>query len=465
MSDQHCDKDAGMTENTFPVYKVDVIVQFYRTEVLTGQEAKHFTKNDITPNPKSESIQRLYMRILQLLFRFKPECHYTVPLSENIQYPMLYEWVTPIMSVYMRMCQFLPLCHVYDFSLNDLLNPKAKRTITTLSAIQNFLHFRKQRLELTAAHQQSFRSDMDRLQAYTREIKEAEKKIEKLTIIPPEQQAEAKELASALAELTTNTQQEYQDVSAMNEKVAQCKTEIAELSQKLSQRRVEVATLKDEIVKLKSQIVESPEELRNEMERMKENVKNIKMSKDLADERLVELQMLVQCAGQVEAEIQVLLKQLQDLQNSMCQTNQQKEKVQDLAAMNEALQKELRSSSTEEGQLKRALAMKFDKESKHQIRRQKKKEVKDQQVKNIYGQYDKIHEKREEVVKIIEETNRETKQFKEKMQKLREKCNQRSQKAQEIYEHLLNTLEQYNKRIESIVLETNADISKMKLHF
>lgn len=41
-----------MAENTFPVYKVDAIVQFYRTEVLTGQEAKHFTKNDITPSPK-----------------------------------------------------------------------------------------------------------------------------------------------------------------------------------------------------------------------------------------------------------------------------------------------------------------------------------------------------------------------------------------------------------------------------
>lgn len=447
------------------MYKVDAIVQFYRTEVLIGQEAKHFTKSDITPTPKAESIQRLYMRVLQLLFRFRQECHYTVPLSENVQYPMLYEWVTPVMSVYTRMCQFLPFCHVYDFSLNDLLNPKLKRTVTILSAIQNFLHFRKQRLEVTAAHQQSFRSDMDRLQAYTREIKEAEKKIEKLTTIPPEQQAEAKELAAALAELTTNTQHEYQDVTAMTEMVAQCKTEIAEISQKLTQRKVDVATLKDEMSKLKSQIVESPEELKNEMERMKENVKSIKMSKELADERLVELQMLVQCAGQVEAEIQVLLKQLQDLQSSMCKTNQQKEEVQRLAAMNETMQKELKSMSNEEVQMKRALAMKLDKQSKNQIRRQKKKDVKDQQVKNIYGQYDKIHQKREEYVKKIEESNRETKQFKEKMQELREKCNQHTQKAQEIYERLLTTLEQYNKRIENIVVETNADTLKMKSHF
>ncbi|XP_065129088.1 kinetochore protein Nuf2-like isoform X1 [Paramisgurnus dabryanus] len=466
MAAQQYEKEAaGMSRNTFPVYKVDAIVQFYRTEVLTGQEAKHLTKNDITPNPKAETIQRLYMRVLELIFRIKPECFYAMPLSENVQYPMLYEWVTPIMNVYTRMCQFLPICHVYDFSLNDVISPKAKRTIIILSAIQNFLIFRKQRLESTAAQQQSFRSDLERLQAYTREIKEAEKKIEKLSIIPPEQQAEAKELAAALTELTTNTQHEYQDVSAMNEKVAQCKTGIAEISQKLSQRRVEVATLKDEIVKLKSQIVESPEELRNEMERMKETVKNIKTSKDLADERLVELQMRVQCAGQVEAEIQVLLKQLQDLQDIICQTNQQKEKIQDLVALNEALQKELRSLSTEEAQLKRVLAMKLDKESKQQIRRLKKKEVKDQQVKNIYGQYDKIHEKREEVVKLIEEKNHETKQFNEKIHMLKEKCSQRTQKAQEIYDHLLTTLEQYNKRIESIVLETNADISKMKSNF
>ncbi|KAF4107220.1 kinetochore protein Nuf2 isoform X1 [Onychostoma macrolepis] len=464
MSDHQYGKD-DMAENTFPVYKVDAIVQFYRTEVLTGQEAKHFTKNDITPSPKAESIQRVYMRVLQLLFRFRPECHYTVPLSENVQHPMLYEWVSPIMSVYMRMCQFLPLCHVFDFSLNDLLNPKSKRTIVILSAIQNFLHFRKQRMEITADHQQSFRSDMDRLQAYTREIKEAEKKIEKLTTIPPEQQAEAKELAAVLAELNTNMQHEYQDLNAMNEKAAQCKTEVAEMSQKLTQRKVEVATLKDEMVKFKSQIVESPEELKNEMERMKENVKSIRMSKELADERLVELQMLVQCASQVEAEIQVLLKQLQDLQSSMCKTNQQKEEVQSLASMNETLQKELKSLSNEEVQLKRALAMKLDKESKQQIRRQKKREVKAQQVKNIYGQYDQIHQKREEIVKMIEESNRETKKFREKMQKLREKCNQQTQKAQEFYEHLLTTLEQYNKRIESIVVETNADTLKMKLHF
>ena len=41
-----------MSENTFPIYKVDAIVLFFRTEVLTAQEAKHFTKADLLPSPK-----------------------------------------------------------------------------------------------------------------------------------------------------------------------------------------------------------------------------------------------------------------------------------------------------------------------------------------------------------------------------------------------------------------------------
>ncbi len=48
----------------------------------------------------------------------------------------------------------------------------------------------------------------------------------------------------------------------------------------------------------------------------------------------------------------------------------------------------------------------------------------------FYRQYDKIHQKREEIVKMIEESNRETNKFREKMQKLREKCNQQTQRAQ-----------------------------------
>ncbi|XP_026200335.1 kinetochore protein Nuf2 [Anabas testudineus] len=454
-----------MTENTFPVYNADAIVNFYRTEVLTGQEAKHFTKSDLTPSPKPEAVQTLYMRVLHLLYRFRPECHSMVPLLENIQYPVYHEGATAIMSVYMRMRQFLPMCLVYDFSLNDLLAPKKQKTLTVLSAIMNFLHFRKQRMTMILEKQARFRADMDRLQAYTRANVEAEKKIEILTTIPPEQQAEADELAAALSELQTTTMHEYQEVNTINESIAEWKTKIADKTQKLAQIKVDVSSLKEEIGKLKSQIVESPEELKSQMEKMRENVKNIKNSIKETDERVVELQNMVQSVTHTEAEIQQMLNLLQDLESSMNNTKQRQEEHQELMIQYEKKQKELKNLCNEEGQLKRAQGMKLDKESKQNIRRQMKKEMKEQHVQDVLGQCNQIHQKREEMADKIQEISRETQQLKAKIQSLRDVCSKETEKAQALFDTLSASMDDLHRRIEMHVVELKQDVIKMSANF
>lgn len=59
--------------------------------------------------------------------------------------------------------------------------------------------------------------------------------------------------------------------------------------------------------------------------------------------------------------------------------------VQELAAQYEKKQKELKNMCFEEAQLKRVLGMKQDKESKQKLRRQKKKEIKEQHVQEMLG--------------------------------------------------------------------------------
>ncbi|XP_074531079.1 kinetochore protein Nuf2 [Halichoeres trimaculatus] len=454
-----------MSENTFPVYNADAIVNFYRTEVLTGQDAKHFTKGDLTPSPKPETVQTLYMRVLHLLFGFRPECHSMVPMLENIQHPTYHEGATAILSVYTRMRQFLPMCLVYDFSLNDLLAPKKQKTLTVLSAIMNFLHFRKQRMDLILEKQAKLRSDMDRLQAYTKSNLEAEKKIEKLTTIPPEQQAEADELAAALSELQTTTMHEYQEVNVKNESIAEWKTKIAEKTQKLAQVKLDVSSLKEEINKLKSQIVESPEELKSQMEKMRDNVKQIKNSLEETDERGVELQSMVQSVTQTEAEIQQMLNLLQDLEGSMNNTKQRQEENQELSAQYDKKQKELKNLCIEEGQMKRALGMKLDKESKQNIRRQKKREIKEQHVQDVLGQCDQIHQKREEMVDKIQEVNREAQQLKAKIQSLRDVCSKETEQAQALYDTLSTSMDELDRRIEVHVADLRRDVTKMSANF
>ncbi|XP_058487731.1 kinetochore protein Nuf2 [Solea solea] len=454
-----------MTENTFPVYSADAIVNFYRTEVLTGQEAKHLTKGDLTPTPKPGTVQTLYMRVLHLLYRFRPECHSMVPLLENIQYPAYQEGATSIMSVYIRMQQFLPMCLVFDFSLNDLLAPQKQKTITVLSAILNFLHFRKQRMEMVLEKQAKYRADMDRLQAYTRGNKEAEKKIKALTTIPPEQQAEAEELAAALSELQATTMHEYQEVNVKNDCIAEWKTKIAEKSQKLAQVKVDVSNMKEDIGRLKSQIVESPEELKSQMEKMRENVKNVKNSIKETDERVVELQNMVQGVTHTEAEIQQMYNLLQDLESSMSNTKQRHEMQQDLTAQYEKKQKELKNLCVEEAQMKRAQGMKLDKESKQNIRRQMKKETMEQHVQDVMGQCNQIHQKREEMAEKIQEISRETQQLKAKIQSLRDVCSKETEKAQALYDTLSNSMDDLHGRIDTHIVDLKQDVVRMSANF
>uniref|UniRef100_A0A669DRQ7 UF2 component of NDC80 kinetochore complex n=1 Tax=Oreochromis niloticus TaxID=8128 RepID=A0A669DRQ7_ORENI len=437
-----------MTENTFPVYTADAIVNFYRTEVLTGQEAKHFTKSDLTPHPKVRSAW-CYRFYLQNVPRFKKKKKKKLkPGKAHCQMTMILESV--LRAKLICMFHYVRRLHL---------------TLTILSAIMNFLHFRKQRMEVVLEKQTKFRADMDRLQAYTKGIREAEKKIEMLTTIPPEQQAEADELAATLSELQATTMHEYQEVNAKNESITEWKATIAEKTQKLAQVKLDVSNLKEDISKLKSQIVESPEELKSQMEKMRENVKNIKNSIEETDERVVELQNMVQGVTHTEAEIQQMYSLLQDLESSMNNTKQRLEEHQELMAQYEKKQKELKNLCMEEGQLKRALGMKQDKECKQNIRRQKKREMKEQHVQEVLGQCDQIHQKREEMADKIQEISAETQKLKTSIKSLRDVCNKETEKAQALYDTLSTSMDELHKRIEMHTMDLKLNLTKMSANF
>ncbi|XP_075869442.1 kinetochore protein Nuf2 [Nelusetta ayraudi] len=454
-----------MAESTFPIYGSDAIVNFFRAEVLTDQEAKHFSKGDLLPVPKPETVQTLYMRVLHLVHRIRPECHSMLPPSANVQFPALHERSTAILSVYTRMSQFLPVCMVYDFSLSDLLAPKKQRTLTILSAIMNFLYFRKERSEVMAEKVAHYRAAKKGLQTLTQSISDAEQKIELLKVIPPEQQAEADELAAALSELQTATMHELQEVQTKNEAIAEWKTVIAEKTQKLAQVKVDVSNLKEDIGKLKSQIVESPEELKSQLEKMRENIKTSKMSIEETDGCMVELQNMVQNVAHAEAEIQQMLNLLQDLESSFNGAKQRQDEYQELLAQYEKKQKDLKNLCVEESQQKRALAMRLDKESKQNIRRQKKREMKEQHVQDVMGQCNQIHHKREEMAQRIQDISTETQQVKAKTQSLRDVCSKETERAQVLFDTLSTSIDEMNNRIEADLTDLQNDLQTMSANF
>ncbi|XP_015203729.2 kinetochore protein Nuf2 isoform X1 [Lepisosteus oculatus] len=450
-----------MDENTFPLYKVDSIVQFLRNNVLD----ENITKNDITPIPKPEIIQRLYMKILHQVFGFRPEFHGMTPVNENTEYSAILEGVTPIFSVYVCMCQFLPMCHIYDFQLNDIISPKVKRTICILSGIMNFLHFRNLCQGMLAETQQTYKSDVEKLQSLLQNINKAEKKVQELMTIPPEQQAQYEELAAALADLQSQSCHGAQEAEAFSSKITELKTDHAERTQKLNQMKVQVATLKEDIAKLRSQIVEPPEEIKKEKEKMKETVKNVRKSKEKTDVRFVELQIKNQTYNQYKAEIQSIYKLLQDLQSAMDEMYKQQEEIHILDISNEKAKKELKNLFNEESRMKRALHMKQEKIHKQRIKRQKKQEMKDQHVQTIFGEYNQVHQKREDMLNEIQEINSQTQQLKAKMDDLKANCKSETDKAQTMYDHLVTALDDLQTNIMDYIEEKRGEMEKMKEDF
>ncbi|XP_038153937.1 kinetochore protein Nuf2 [Cyprinodon tularosa] len=449
-----------MADNTFPVYDVDFIVNYYRNEVLTGQEARKVSKGDLSPVPKPEVVQTIYMRVLYLVSRFGPECHSMVPLSEDIQNPTYHEGAAAILSLFNRMKQFLQMCLMYDFSLNDLLAPKKQRTLVILSAIMNFLKFRKERLERMLETRAVLRAAKEKQELFNKGIRDLEKKIQLLTTIPPEQQAEAERLAADLSELQANIRQEYKEGNAISESVAELKAKMAEKQQRLAQVKVEVGELKEEITKIKSQIVESPEELKSQMEKMRETVKNIKKSITDTDECVMEMQNRVESVKHAEAQFQQLIVLLQDLERGLNANKQLQDEYQMLVSQNEKMEKEMKNLCIEETQLKEALDIRRDKECKQSIRRQKRREMKEQHVQGVLGQCDQIHQKREEMADKIQQINGETQQMKANIKSLREVCSIETEKAQVLYDTLMASIDELNKKIEVHLEDLKLNLSK-----
>lgn len=57
-----------MAENTFPVSSAEAIVNFFKSEILNGQEAKHLTKSDLTPVPKVKLLHICDVRAIKAVY-------------------------------------------------------------------------------------------------------------------------------------------------------------------------------------------------------------------------------------------------------------------------------------------------------------------------------------------------------------------------------------------------------------
>ncbi|XP_077134502.1 kinetochore protein Nuf2 isoform X1 [Ranitomeya variabilis] len=442
---------AVMDKLTFPQFPLMDLVNFFRQNILTGAEAKNFTKSDLYPNPKPEWNQKLFMRVLQKVYNVGIEQFYMVPVGLDIQYPHLMEGFAPVACIVKLMDRFLPLCLIYDFHSSDVLNPKGKRTAHLLSGIVNFLHFRETRKVVYTSFCLKYKSIVDNISQQQKTIQELEAKIEKLSTVPPEQQAEFKTLSSEIQDLQQSISQEYRGKDlVLQEKIAQEKADLAEKMKKLNQHKLFIATMKEEQESMKSQVVESPEQRKNKTERMKENVHRLKEARQETSEKCDHYRERVTMACLWQSDVQAYNKKLHSMKTylEMYRKILEEARQKDEQIVNKNL--ELKSGATEETQFKRSIQIKKEKLAKMDIKNQKKVEDFLQRKNENLEICSHIQEKRQAMHGRVSHVLQEIRQISNKKDQLLEAVEKDNRKCQEVMTGFRNALEKYHDSLQKV---------------
>ncbi|XP_077309167.1 kinetochore protein Nuf2 [Lithobates pipiens] len=448
---------------TFPRFSVVDLVNFFRQNILTAAEAKNFTKADIYPNPKLEWVQKIYMRILQQVFNLRVEHFYMVPVDLEIPYPHLVEGFAPLGYIVSYMARLLPICRVYEFLPSDVLNPKGKHIITLLSGIVNFLHFRNTRMDTYNEFCLRYKSALDIMNQQQKVLRELEAKKEKLTTIPPEQQAEFKALSSDIQDLQQIINQEYHTKdSAFQEKLVQKKLVIAETGKKLNQLKLAIATMKEDQELMKSQIVESPEQRKDKTERMKENVHKVKRAKLETLEKYDHYRERVTLAALWLPDIHAYNKKLHSMEANLEMFKKIREEIRQEEEQNLKEKLDLKSITSEETQLKRTILVKKEKLAKTDIKNQKNQENFEQRKKDISETCSRIQEKRQAMGGRVSHVLQEIQQINSKKEQILERAEKVKRTCEDVVANFRTALEIYHDNLQK-TFDRSAERKREKL--
>ncbi|NXU36744.1 NUF2 protein, partial [Drymodes brunneopygia] len=431
-----------MATMTFPLYSPDEIINFLRSHILEGADARSLGRADVFDNPRPDILFLIYQQILQKVRGVRQEHAIVMPFNVDIMYPQIHEGFLPVCSLYARMECLLPICRIDSFQIAQPGIAKAKRTVNILSGFLNFVHFRETRRKVFLELQMDYKSDMEKYQHLKAVNQEATLKVEKLNTVPVEHEAEVKQLTENIRDLQQELRQDCRrKQTALQELASQKKTDIAEGTQKLNGLKVIAATLKEEQEQLKSKVVVSPEELRNSSELMKETIKKLKRSKEEVTRRYEGYRDLVEVLPSCQQEVQLYQKKMEIQGENVERLANVLSEARNLEDQVESAQVEMKKANIDEMSLKRMVTAKDEKLATAEIQIKKLREDTEQHKRAVLEHFNKVQEKRGAVYDKVMAIRKEAKQQKGKIQQLQENTEEKATKVKEIHLHLKAVME------------------------
>ncbi|XP_052056354.1 kinetochore protein Nuf2 [Apodemus sylvaticus] len=446
---------------SFPRYNVPELVVHIRNKLLTGSDAKNLSKNDFLPNPKCDVLYMIYMKALQLVYGVRLEHFSMMPVNIDVMYPHIMEGFLPVSNLLFHMDSFMPICRVNDFEIADIIHPKVNRTSRFLSGIINFIGFRETCLEKYEEFLLQSKSSMDKMQQLSNAHQEALMKLEKLNLVPVEEQEEFKQLMDDIQELQHLLNQDFrQKTMLLQEGYAKMKSDISEKTKHFNELKLSIVSLKEVQENLKSKIVDSPEKLKNYKEKMKDTVQKLRSAREEVMEKYDIYRDSVDCLPSCQLEVQLYQKKSQDLADNREKLSSILKESLNLEDQIESDSSELKKLKTEENSLSRLLMIKKEKLASTHFKINKKQEDVKQYKRTVIEDCNKVQEKRDAVCEQVTNINQDIHKVKSRIQQLRDATKREKLKSQEIFVNLKSALEKYHESIEKTTEECCARVEE-----
>jgi len=227
---------------------------------ISEEELLHCDKHVAT-------VRRIFENLLEALSGTrKEELHMPVfTAHQNMSWSQLHEDSVPELAFWRALSKLMFTCGVGDFSRSDIISPQPKRLRKQLSALINFVKFHEERMELYGRITAARDEYLDRLQVVTQENQQLQTQLEDLREETKVQREEISSLDEAIANTSKQINEKNQEQSSLRQQCQELKKVNAGLKEQLGEAGLERGNASAEIRKLQSQVVHSPERVRREM--------------------------------------------------------------------------------------------------------------------------------------------------------------------------------------------------------
>lgn len=235
---------------------------------LPGLEEKDFKQ------PTSQRWQKIYSRLVEILLGvpFENILQQTLYVSDEMDFPELYDEATEIVILSLSLKRILSSCGIPDFSVKDVKEPSASRVLKIMCGVINFIKFQQGRIQIyqdLKDENNRFRDQFDHMIDRRDQVKA---KIKELKAEKPKHDPEIAKVQEQLDVLNEKLQERLKQQAEKQRTATEVKARLAEKVAHKDKIKLAITQAEEKGQKLSQKIVQSPEKVREEQESMKQHL-------------------------------------------------------------------------------------------------------------------------------------------------------------------------------------------------